>query len=47
MGLTILAIPLILLGIFIKPYSVENLRCISLSFVEHLTASSRAPICQR
>ena len=33
MGLTILAIPLILLGIFIKQYSVENLRCISLSFV--------------
>ena len=32
MGLTILSIPLILLGIFIKPYSVENSRCISLSF---------------
>jgi hypothetical protein len=29
MGLTILAIPLILLGIFIKPYTVDNSRCIS------------------
>jgi hypothetical protein len=32
MGLTILAIPLIVLGVFIKPYSVENLRCFSVSF---------------
>ena len=32
MGLTILAIPLILLGVFLKPYSLENLRCISFSF---------------
>jgi hypothetical protein len=32
MGLTILAIPLILLGIFIKPYAVDSSRCISVSF---------------
>jgi hypothetical protein len=32
MGLTILAIPLIMLGVFIKPYAVENTRCISLAF---------------
>jgi hypothetical protein len=32
MGLTILAIPLIILGVFIKPYSLENSRCISISF---------------
>jgi len=32
MGLTILAIPLILLGVFIKPYSLENTRCISVGF---------------
>ena len=32
MGLTILAIPLILLGIFIKPYAVDNSRCISVAF---------------
>ena len=32
MGLTILAIPLILLGIFIKPYTVDNSRCISVGF---------------
>src|SRR5262249_56958684 len=32
MGLTILAIPLIILGVFIKPYSTENSRCISISF---------------
>ena len=32
MGLTILAIPLIVLGVFIKPYSAENLRCFSVSF---------------
>ncbi len=30
MGLTILAIPLIMLGVFLKPYSLENSRCISL-----------------
>ncbi|HMF25741.1 MAG TPA: hypothetical protein VKG24_26935 [Pseudolabrys sp.] len=30
MGLTILAIPLIILGVFIKPYSLENSRCISI-----------------
>jgi ACR3 family arsenite efflux pump ArsB len=32
MALTILAIPLIILGVFIKPYSTENARCISISF---------------
>ena len=32
MGLTILAIPLIILGVFIKPYSLENSRCMSLGF---------------
>jgi len=32
MGLTILAVPLILLGIFIKPYAVDSSRCISVSF---------------
>ncbi|HEY6023726.1 MAG TPA: hypothetical protein VIV34_06055 [Pseudolabrys sp.] len=32
MGLTILAIPLIVLGVFIKPYPLENARCIRLSF---------------
>jgi hypothetical protein len=30
MGLTILAIPLIIVGVFLKPYSLENSRCISL-----------------
>ena len=29
MGFTILAIPLIILGVFLKPYSLENSRCIS------------------
>jgi len=29
MGLTILSIPLIVLGVFIKPYSLEGLRCIN------------------
>ena len=29
MGLTILAIPLIILGVFLKPYSLENSRCLS------------------
>jgi len=32
MGLTILAIPLILLGVFIKPYSTDSLRCVSINF---------------
>ena len=32
MGLTILAIPLILLGIFLKPYTVDSSRCISVGF---------------
>jgi hypothetical protein len=31
MGLTILAIPLIILGVFIKPYSTENARCMSIN----------------
>ena len=30
MGLTILAIPLIMLGVFIKPYTQENTRCFNL-----------------
>ena len=30
MGLTFLAIPLIMLGIFIKPYTLENARCFNL-----------------
>ena len=32
MGLTILAIPLILLGVFLKPYTTESARCISINF---------------
>ena len=31
MGLTILAIPLIILGVFLKPYTVDNSRCISIA----------------
>ncbi|MGB6349909.1 MAG: hypothetical protein WBG10_07745 [Pseudolabrys sp.] len=31
MGLTILAIPLIMLGVLLKPYSLENMRCISIA----------------
>ena len=33
MGLTILSIPFIVLGVFLKPYSIENARCINVSFV--------------
>jgi hypothetical protein len=33
MGLTILAIPLIILGVFLKPYALENSRCISFASV--------------
>ena len=33
MALTILAIPLIMLGVFIKPYSQDNARCLSLGFI--------------
>ena len=29
MGLTILAIPLIILGVFVKPYALESSRCVS------------------
>jgi len=32
MGLTILAIPFLIFGIFIKPYSLEASRCFSVSF---------------
>jgi hypothetical protein len=32
MGLTILAIPLIILGVFIKPYAQDGMRCISVGF---------------
>jgi hypothetical protein len=31
MGLTILAIPFIVMGVFIKPYSTENSRCININ----------------
>jgi hypothetical protein len=31
MGLTILSIPLIALGVFLKPYTLENSRCIGFS----------------
>jgi hypothetical protein len=33
MGLTILSIPLIALGVFLKPFSLENSRCINISFL--------------
>jgi hypothetical protein len=33
MGLTILSIPFIILGVFLKPYPLDNSRCINLSFV--------------
>jgi len=33
MGLTILSIPFIVLGIFLKPYSLDNARCIGVNFV--------------
>ena len=33
MGLTILAIPFILFGVFVKPYGVDSSRCISAKFV--------------
>jgi hypothetical protein len=33
MGLTILSIPFIVLGVFLKPYSLENARCINVNFV--------------
>jgi len=32
MGLTILAIPFILFGVFAKPYAVDASRCISIGF---------------
>ncbi|HEY7231963.1 MAG TPA: hypothetical protein VH558_16510 [Pseudolabrys sp.] len=33
MGLTILSIPFIALGVFLKSYSVENSRCININFL--------------
>jgi hypothetical protein len=33
MGLTILSIPFIVLGVFLKPYSIESSRCINVNFV--------------
>jgi hypothetical protein len=33
MGLTILSIPLIALGVFLRPFSLENSRCINISFL--------------
>ena len=32
MALTILAIPFIVLGVFIKPYTQDTMRCISVGF---------------
>ncbi|HXZ45959.1 MAG TPA: hypothetical protein VEH02_04450 [Pseudolabrys sp.] len=32
MGLTVLAIPFIMLGVFIKPYSLGSSRCVSINF---------------
>ena len=46
MGLTILAIPLIILGVFLKPYSLENSRCISFSSPAPY-CFARIPICLR
>lgn len=34
MALTILAIPFLFLGAFIKPYSLEAARCFTISFVD-------------
>jgi hypothetical protein len=33
MGLTILSIPFIALGVFLKPYSLDSARCIGVNFV--------------
>jgi hypothetical protein len=33
MALTILSIPFIVLGVFLKPYSFESSRCVNVSFV--------------
>jgi hypothetical protein len=33
MALTILSIPLIALGVFLKPYTLENARCINIGFL--------------
>jgi hypothetical protein len=33
MALTILAIPLLVLGVFIKPYSLQDQRCFNISVV--------------
>ena len=33
MGLTILAIPFIVFGVFVKPYAVDSSRCIGVKFV--------------
>jgi hypothetical protein len=32
MGLTILAIPFILFGVFVKPYAADGSRCINVNF---------------
>ena len=39
MVLTMLALPFIILGIFIKPYTLDGLRCVAINFV------SRQPFC--
>ena len=48
MGLTVLAIPLILLGIFVQPYSVEIRAALVSALLGHaLFVSTKAPICRR
>lgn len=39
MLLTMLAIPFMLAGIFMKPYAVEGARCVAIGFI------SREPLC--
>lgn len=39
MGLTLLAIPFLVLGVFIKPYEEATLRCFKVEFL------SKAPYC--
>jgi hypothetical protein len=33
MGLTILSIPFIALGVFLKPYALENSRCVNINLL--------------
>jgi hypothetical protein len=39
MILTMLALPFMILGLFVKPYAVEGMRCVAISFV------SKQPFC--